>query len=279
MNKVEHDYEVIFVDVGQGDATLIRQLSNMNSVLIDAGVANPVLSVLKRGAKLESIFITHWDKDHIGGMPAVISWIKDQHQREVEVFVNRQFQSTDISKRLNITLKEAILDGTIILRMAYKEFPKQVKLIGGSFFILWPLHETGVLDPEDRNLDSLILRFEVGAFSLLLGGDAKRDVRKRIDQTDLKANVLRYPHHGGKLYNNKGDWSADELISKVDPGWIVVSVGKENPYDHPSEEFMSAKSKHPNIQFLGTTEGNINLQIESSTGNIRMETGYGPNSV
>lgn len=279
MNKVEHDYEVIFVDVGQGDATLIRQLSNMNSVLIDAGVANPVLSILKQSAELEGIFITHWDKDHIGGMPAVISWIKDQHQKAVEVFVNRQVQSTDISKRLRKTLHEALRNGTIIFRMAYKEFPEQVKLIGGSFFILWPLHETGVLDPDDRNLDSVILRFEVGKFSLLLGGDAKGDVWPRIDQTTLKADIFRYPHHGGKLYNNKGDWSADELISKVEPDWIVVSVGKKNQYDHPSEEFMRAKSKHPNVQFLYTTEGNINLQIESSTGNIRMEIGYGANSV
>ncbi len=279
MNKVEHDYEVIFVDVGQGDATLIRQLSNMNSVLIDAGVVNPVLSVLKRSAELEGIFITHWDEDHIGGIPAVIGWIKDQHQKAVRVFVNRQVQSTDISRRLCQTFDEALENKTIIFQMAYKEFPKQVNLIGGSFFILWPLHEIGVLNPKDRNLDSLILRFEVGKFALLLGGDAKGNVWPRIDQTDLKADVLRYPHHGGKLYNNKGDWSADELISKVDPGWIVVSVGKENPYDHPSEEFMSAKSKYPNILFFSTAEGNINLQIESSAGNIRMEKCHGANSV
>lgn len=128
MNKVEHDYEVIFVDVGQGDATLIRQLSNMNSVLIDAGVANPVLSILKQSAELEGIFITHWDKDHIGGMPAVIDWIKDLHQRAVEVFVNRQVQSSDISKRLRKTLDEALENRTIIFRMAYKEFPQQAKL-------------------------------------------------------------------------------------------------------------------------------------------------------
>ena len=209
MDKDKHDYEVIFVDVGQGDATIILELSNMHSVLIDVGIANPVLSVLKRGAELEGIFITHWDKDHIGGMPAVISWIKDQHQREVEVFVNRQVQSTDISKRLSKTLDEALENRTIILRMAYKEFPGQVKLIGGIFFILWPLHETGVLYPDDRNLDSLILRFEVGKFALLLGGDAKGNVWPRIDQTDLKADVLRYPHHGGKLYKDKDDWYAD----------------------------------------------------------------------
>ena len=138
MNKVEHDYEVIFVDVGQGDATLVRQLSNMNSVLIDAGVANPVLSVLKRGAELEGIFITHWDKDHIGGMPSIIRWLSNQNQKAVEIYVNRQPQSTDISKRLSKTLDEARESGTIILKMAYKEFPGQVPLIGGIFLFYGP---------------------------------------------------------------------------------------------------------------------------------------------
>ena len=268
MNKAQHDYEVIFVDVGQGDATIIHKLSNMRSVLVDAGIADPVLSILKQHAELEAIFITHWDKDHIGGMSAVIKWLSNQNQKEVEVFVNRQFPSSNISKRLRKTLDEALGNGTIIHSMAYKEFPKQVKLIGGTFFILWPLHETGLLYPDDRNLDSVILRFEMGKFSLLLGSDAKGDVWPQLDRTALKADIFRYPHHGGKLYKNKDDWSADELISKVNPDWVVVSVGKNNPHGHPSEEFRQAKSRYPTIQFLDTTKGNIRLQIESSTGNI-----------
>ena len=152
--------------------------------------------------------------------------------------------------------------------MAYKEFPKHVELIDGNFLILWPLHETGLLYPDDRNLDSLILRFEVREFSLLLGGDAKGDVWPQLDQTALKADIFRYPHHGGKLCKNKDDWSANELISKVNPDWVVVSVGKNNPYDHPSEEFRQAKSRYPTIQFFDTTKGNIRLQIKSSTGNL-----------
>lgn len=96
MHKARHDYEVIFVDVGQGDGTLIRQLSNRHSVLVDAGLANPVLSVLKQSAELEAIFITRWDKDHISGIPAVIKWVSNQNQKEVKVFVNRQFPSSNI---------------------------------------------------------------------------------------------------------------------------------------------------------------------------------------
>lgn len=90
----------------------------------------------------------------------------------------------------------------------------------------------------------------------------------KLDKTALKADIFRYPHHGGELYENEGDWSADELISKVNPDWVVVSVGKNNPHGHPSEEFRQAKSRYPTIQFLNTTKGNIRLQMESSTVNI-----------
>ena len=279
MNKVEHDYQVIFVDVGQGDATLIRQLSSMNSVLIDAGVANPVLSVLKHGAELESIFITHWDKDHIGGMSAVIEWLSNQYQKAVNVYTNLQYGTTKIAKNLRRTLDEAYNNGTVSIKSACNDSESPIDIINAKFFILWPPYAKVITRPDDRNFGSVILRFEAGKFSLLLGGDAKGDVWPHVDQTAIKADVLRYPHHGGMLYKNTDDWSADELISKVDPDWIVVSVGKKKQHGHPSDEFIAAQSGHPNMQFLTTTEGNINLQIESSAGNIRMETGYGANSV
>jgi hypothetical protein len=49
-----------------------------------------------------------------------------------------------------------------------------------------------------------------------------------------------------------------------------VSVGANNPHGHPSKEFNEAKLKNPHRRFLSTIEGNVNLQIESFTGNIRI---------
>lgn len=269
---MEHDYKAIFVDVGQGDATIIYKLSNMHSVLVDAGVANPVLSILKQGAELESIFITHWDKDHIGGVPAVIGWLANQYKKTVNVYINLQYGTTKIAKNLKRTLDEAYNNGSVSIEPACSDSKNPVVIINGKFFILWPPYAKVITRPDDRNFGSVILCFEIGKFRLLIGGDAKGDVWPQIDQSSLKADVLRYPHHGGTLYKNKDDWSADELISKVEPDWIVVSAGKKKQHGHPSDEFIEARSRHPNIQFLYTTEGNINLGIESSAGTInRME--------
>ncbi|MFV9645522.1 MAG: ComEC/Rec2 family competence protein [Desulfobacterales bacterium] len=267
MGKIQYDYEAIFINVGQGDATIIHNLSDMHSVLVDAGIPNPVLSVLKQSAELEAIFITHWDKDHVGGMPTVI---EDQRQNIVEIFVNHQHATTDIAKRLTRTLHAAYNDGKIKLKPACNDSKYPVEIINGKFLILWPPHAIVITRPDDhdRNFGSVILRFEVGRFSLLLGGDAKGDVWPQLDQAALKADVLRYPHHGGKLYKNKDDWSADKLITKVNPDWVVLSVGKKKQHGHPSKEFRQAKSRYPTIQFFYTTKSNIRLQIETSTGNI-----------
>jgi len=144
MAETHYDYEAIFIDVGQGDATLINQLSNMHSILIDAGTCEPVLSVLKQTNKLEAIFITHWHTDHIRGMPSVIKWITNQHQYRVKVFINRQFHSSKVAKRLRRTLEEADKEESITLLLAYSDKPDEIEIIDGCFFILWPLHKIGI---------------------------------------------------------------------------------------------------------------------------------------
>jgi len=270
MDKGKHDYEVIFVDVGQGDATIIHKLSNMHSVLIDAGTAVPVLSRLKQSAELEGIFITHWDRDHIGGMPAVIKWLIDQSYKSIDFFINLQSASTAIERHFRRTLHLALEEGVIQVKPACKDLINSVNLINGRISILWPPYGKVITHPDKRNYGSIILNFKVGKFRLLLGGDAKGDVWPNIDSDELKADVLKYPHHGGALRSGDNCWSADELITKVNPDWIVVSVGADNPHGHPSKEFIDAQSKHPEIQFWDTTEGDITLQVESQTGHIKM---------
>ena len=114
----------------------------------------------------------------------------------------------------------------------------------------------------------MIILFKIGATTLLFGGDAGGDVWPQIDQTVIVADIFKYPHHAGELHKNENNWTADKLISKIQPGWILSSVGKKKQHGHPSEEFIATKSRNPKIQFFDTTKGNINLWIESATGKI-----------
>jgi competence protein ComEC len=262
-----YDYEISFLAVGHGDATLICQTAKKHAVLIDAATAAPVLSALSTIKELKAIFITHWDKDHIGGMPAVISLLKSQNNKDVALFINRQYSDTKIANRFSRTLDESREDGTIKFEMAYKDYPGRVKLIDGMFVILWPYHYVGIINPKDKNLDSLVLRFEIKTISVLLGGDAKGIVWPQIENSKLKANIFRFPHHGGRLSTIKESWSSDKLISEVDPEYIVLSLLKKSPH-HPSQEFFEAMKNHTTRKFLFTSAGTIILQAESKSGAI-----------
>lgn len=268
---MQYDYEISFLAVGHGDATLICQTAKKHAVLIDAATAAPVLSALSAIAEVKAIFITHWDKDHIGGMPAVINLLTSKNNKDVTVYINRQYPGTEISERFRRTLDEGIEDGTIKTAMAYKESPGQVELIGGLFIILWPWHwhKDSILNYKDTNLDSLVLRFEIATISVLLGGDAKGIVWPQIENSKLKANIFRFPHHGGSLSTSKKSWSSDKLIGEVDPDYVILSVGIHGR-NHPSKEFIEAMKKHPNRKFFFTSKGTISLQMESKSGDISL---------
>lgn len=265
---MESDYEISFLSVGHGDATLICLTVKKHAVLIDAASHGPVLTAVASGPlELKAIFVTHLDKDHIAGLPAVISYLRSTKKTNILLFMNRQHAETKIVERFCRALDEAREDGTIKLEMAYKEYPGHVDLIGGSFVILWPTHENAILNDKDNNNDSLILRFEINKMRLLLGGDAEGIIWPQIESHDLKAKILRFPHHGGRLYSSKESWSSDKLIVEVDPEYVVLSV-PSNSRHHPSEEFITAMKNHPNRHFLFTSEGNISMQAESKSGDI-----------
>jgi competence protein ComEC len=275
MPEVKNDYKIIFFDVGQEDATLIQKIPENNAVLIDAKDAGPVCDYLRNKGNLEAIFITHWDSDHINGIPNILTWLSDNHNQQniASVFINPPPPvDTKIAKRLKLKLHEAYEENIIQFGSVFNEGKsiKTIEQIGGIFYIIWPDYKQ-IIVHHDKNVGSLILRFEVGLCNLLLGGDVDGSVWPGIEKIDrklLKADILKYPHHGGKLKKNENDWSGTDLIENVKPEWVVVSVGKNNQYNHPSNEFESAKQKFPEIKFLSTQDGTIDMQLESSKGKI-----------
>ncbi|MBW1650614.1 MAG: hypothetical protein JRJ44_08085 [Deltaproteobacteria bacterium] len=272
MNSKPYDYEAIFFDVGQGDVSLIRQIETDQSVLIDAKNGQKVCDFLKRHPKLKAIFVTHLDKDHIEGLPEIIGWLRSDREEKIKVFINIQNDDTKIAKKFKRALKAGYNEGVIEIESAFneKDSIKKIKQIGGEFYILWPPHAELILNNK-RNSTSLILRFQKESVKILFGGDAKGGVWKQIDTKLLKANLFKYPHHGGKLKKGKNYWAAEDIISNVAPKYIIVSFGKNNQYGHPSEEFKRAQKRFDKIQFFFTADGTITANIKSKTGEIRCE--------
>jgi beta-lactamase superfamily II metal-dependent hydrolase len=273
MSNNPYDYEAIFFDVGQGDASLIREIATDKSVLIDAAKnGQKVCNFLKLHPKLKAIFVTHLDKDHIEGLPEIIGWLINNREEKTKIFINTQNDNTKIAKRFKRALKSAYNKGRIEIEAACneKETVKKIKQIGGEFHILWPPYQELICN-NNRNSTSLILRFQKKSVKILFGGDVQGNIWKQIDTNQLQANLLKYPHHGGKLKEGKNDWSAEELISNVAPKYIIVSYGKNNQHGHPSEEFKKAQKKFDKIKFFFTPDGTITANIKSNAGEINFE--------
>jgi len=276
MDKTQSDYKIFFFDVGHGDATLIQNIPTGRSVLIDANESIPVLDALGHADQLDAIFVTHWDADHINGIPHIVSRMSGSRQNRASVFINLQTADTRIATRLKKTLREAQEDGKIEIRPACisRDLPDSTNQIHGKFDILWPHYKDLISKSgSDRNFTSLVLRFQAGLFSILLGGDADGEVWPQINHKKIEADVLKYPHHGAQLKKKNQDraWSAEDIVLNVKPDWVIVSVGENNVYGHPSEEFIAARSKFSETRFLSTENGTIEMRVISVTGKVKSE--------
>lgn len=214
--------EVHFIDVGQGDATLIK--CGNEAMLIDAGENDKgtaiQLYLKKQGVEeLKYLVLTHPDSDHIGGADVVIT----------KFDIERVFMP-DYEKD-NKTYEEVL--GA--LQNKYMEaYAPQVgevyPLGGGEFTILAPNGSY-----KDSNNSSIALLFRNGETDFLFTGDAEEEAEVDMLQNglSLRADVYKAGHHGSSTASTKA------LLEAVNAEYAVISCGEENSYGHPHAEVLN----------------------------------------
>lgn len=219
---------VHFIQVGQGDATLIR--SSGWVVMIDVGQRNDFFDAGKRivGPYLQAegvraidlLLVSHPDKDHIGGLAAVAARIPVRNVGIADVFRDDQ--------QLLDTLEESnLLDRTIWLNAPSKIF------LGNSMLYLEPRSELNA--SNDRSLYAH-WRSHQGA-TVAFCGDATSAREDELIRLDVpRASLLKASHHGARDGNSRS-W-----IRYHAPGRVVVSVGRNNRYGHPDREVLARLS-------------------------------------
>lgn len=242
------DLKVHFIDVGQGDSTLIEK--DGHYMLIDAGERDQgpaVVSYLKeQGVKtLDYVIGTHPHSDHIGGLEAVI------REFDIEkIIMPEKAHTTKMYERLLDAIEEKKLKITL---------PKpgtSYELGSASFQILAPNRDYG----DELNNWSVGIRVDYGNNSFVLCGDAEKDAEKDIvaNGLSLKADVLKVSHHGSSTS------SSQAFIDKVDPEYAVISCGKDNDYGHPHKEILDLlKKKH--IKVLRTDQLGTIVAVSNGT--------------
>src|SRR5439155_1459967 len=98
-----------------------------------------------------------------------------------------------------------------------------------------PLTATDKPAGSRRNDDALVFRVDYGAVSFLLTSDISAEVESRLirAQAPLAVTVLKVAHHGARTS------STPPFLEKVKPALAVISVGRRNPYGHPSPDTLA----------------------------------------
>jgi competence protein ComEC len=247
--------ELTVLDVGQGDSLFVVSPGG-KTLLIDGGGAfggfpgheehngvdpgeeavSPYL--WSRGfQKLDVVALTHAHQDHLGGLTAILD-----NFRVAKLWIGREVSSPALAR-----LEELARARNIAIEHELRGKSFGWDGVDGDF--LWPEIAPEEVAPSAKNNDSLVLRLRYGRRSILLPGDAEKQVEREILSENsaeaMHSDVLKIGHHGSK------NSTTPEFLAAVQPLLGIISAGEDNPYGHPTPELLE-RLQNAGVRILRT---------------------------
>ncbi|MFQ6616175.1 MAG: DNA internalization-related competence protein ComEC/Rec2 [Fidelibacterota bacterium] len=228
--------DVIFLDVGQGDAAVVRVpggFGRAKTILVDAGRKDvffdagegTVVPVMKHLGvdRVDLLIMTHPHNDHIGGVETVLEEMKVS-----EIWDTHSTHSSQVYESIRRKLSR--------LSVSYRRVQPgewQTTFSPLHIFVLYP-DSARASREKNVNNTSLVVKLLYGQTSILLLGDLESEGDREILSIGelIQSDVMKVGHHGSRT------GTSDELLHAVQPKFAVVSVGERNRFDHPSEEVL-----------------------------------------
>lgn len=238
--------EIDFLDVGQGDATLIN-FYNSGKIMIDAGPNRSVLDAIGSNLnffekKIDILILSHANLDHYGGFFEII---EKYHPR---VFVYNGVNSTSETFQNLLTLIKNNGLAVISVRAGDK-----IKIGNDVVEIVSPSVEMNFSE-KNLNNSSLVVRSVINGFKTLFLGDADSSFLKKII-ADWQTDILKVSHHGSK------NGTDEVLLDLVSPKIALIGVGKDNKYNHPADVVINLLEDLGIEIFRTDQDGGISIQF------------------
>lgn len=250
--KSQHYFmNVTFLNVGQGECTIIECQDKY--FMIDCGTKNSADSILQfidknKINEIEAVFFSHPHSDHIGGAAEIFNKIKVKKlyvtDRCFDVISNSD-EYNDLSKIIENSISvESVEDNNMFL-------------FGDAQFTMM----SPIIQNDEENDLSVVISLKFMESKFLFTGDISEQYERLLleNNYDIKADVLKIPHHGSNSSSAAG------FIKAVSPEIAVISCGKNNPYDHPYAQIVNNLFAD-NIKIYRTDDiGNITIGTDGAS--------------
>ena len=236
------ELEIAYLDIGQGDATLITA-PNGNRLLIDGGEGAQILTAISDvlpfyDRRIDILLATHAHTDHLGGFPSVIDRFKVQ-----AVIDNGLPGSSPAYNNLYQTIDEVGVDLFTARRGMLIHLDKET-----VFVVLFPDRELADnMDPDDGSIVGQLIH---GQNAFIFTGDAGQKVEEylvNLDGSNLESEILKAGHHGSRTS------TAHNFVGWVDPKYAIISAGRDNRHGHPHSEVLETLNQF-SVQIESTFE-------------------------
>lgn len=217
---------VHFLDVGQGDSIFIKTPLNQK-IIIDGG---PDLSLIDKlhtlitpfEKEIDLIVLSHPHRDHMYGFLELLN----RYEVKAVLMTGISYGSSDYRHFLERTEKADI----------YLADENQDFNFGAGVYldVLYPKNPSIGREIENVNNDSIVLKLVYGEHSILFTGDSEEEQEQEMLKLpfDYSADILKAGHHGSRTSTSQ------QFLDAVNPNKVIISAGKDNPFDHPHPETL-----------------------------------------
>jgi competence protein ComEC len=242
---------VSFLDVGQGDATLLQ--AGGAAILVDTGPpGGPILRRLREAGlkRLDLLVLTHGQADHEGMAPAVLR----AHPARV-ILNGAAGADTPVQRQL------AQLAARAHARTVVAEAGETLRVGRMALRVLWPPHRAaGTAPAGDPNDRAVVAQVTTGGFDLLLPADAESNVTARLALP--RVDALKVAHHGS------ADDGLPAELGRLRPRFAAIEVGADNTYGHPAPSTLAALRA---VGDVARTDRDGTIRLRVAGGRMRVE--------